>query len=527
MIVNFWIIWDRVASGFFCRPFGANRFSVLGLFVCVFCQLGWLMVMMIASFAQRSLTACAYRSPARKGRLALSASLLAMALASASPFGACAVQAETMSGALAKSYGYSPDLNQQRAATRAADEGVPRATAGWRPTLNATTSIGVATTKTVDRGVVKLSSDTVPRVTGVTLTQTLYNGGRVGNGVRQAESTVLQSRETLRQSEQDILAAAATAYMNVLRDTALLELQTNNVNVLQQQLKQTEDRFKAGEVTRTDVAQSEASLARGQADAFQARSDLQNSTAVYRQVIGEQPRNLEPARPVEALLPASLEAALTLALKEHPRIQAALHAVDVAALNVTIQEGALLPTVTATGTATVNREPTGYANYQNKSWSAVASLSVPLYEGGATYSAIRQAKEQLGQSRIQVDLQRETIRSAVVAAWGGFQTTKLTIQSFQAQVRANEIALEGVREEAKVGQRTTIDVLNAQQTLLNSRVSLVTAQRTQVVTSYTLLAAVGKLSAASLGLRVATYHPEAHFDQVKGKWIGTRTPDGN
>ena len=461
------------------------------------------------------------------GRLECSVSLFALVLAGAALTCVSAGHAETMSGALAKSYGYSPDLNQQRAATRAADEGVPRATAGWRPTLSASSSIGLATTRTVDRGVLKQDSNTSPRVNSIALTQTLYNGGRVGNGVRQAEATVLQSRETLRQSEQDALVAAATAYMNVLRDTALLDLQNNNVSVLEQQLKQTEDRFHVGEVTRTDVAQSQAALARGQADAFQSRSDLQNSTAVYRQVIGDQPRNLQPARPVEALLPRSIEAALESALKEHPRIQAAQHGVDYAALNVTIQEGALLPSLTASGTASVSREPSGYPNYQTKSWSAVATLSVPLYEGGATYSAIRQAKETLGQARMQVDLQREIIRSGVVTAWGSFQTTKLTIQSYQAQVRANEIALEGVREEAKVGQRTTIDVLNAQQTLLSSRVNLVTAQRTQVVTSFTLLAAIGKLSAATLGLRVASYDPTLHFDQVKDKWIGTRSPGGN
>jgi outer membrane protein len=250
--------------------------------------------------------------------------------------------------------------------------------------------------------------------------------------------------------------------MNVLRDTALLQLQNNNVEVLQQQLKQTEDRFQVGEVTRTDVAQSQASLAQGQASAAGARFNLQNSIAVYRQVIGEQPRNLEPARPVEALLPRSLDAALAIAMKQHPRIQGALHAVDVAASNVTIQEGALLPTLTATGTAAINRDVNGFTNYQTQSYSAVASLSIPLYEGGATYSAVRQAKELLGQERLKADLQRETVRSTVIAAWGAFQTTKLQIQSFQAQVRANEIALEGVREEAKVGQRTTLDVLNAQ-----------------------------------------------------------------
>jgi outer membrane protein len=279
-------------------------------------------------------------------------------------------------------------------------------------------------------------------------------------------------------------------------------------------------------VTRTDVAQSQASLAQGQASAAGARFDLQNSIAVYRQVIGEQPRNLEPARPVEALLPRSLDAALAIAMKQHPKIQGALHAVDVAASNVTIQEGALLPTLTATGTAAINRDVNGFTNYQTQSYSAVASLSIPLYEGGATYSAVRQAKELLGQERLKADLQRETVRSTVIAAWGAFQTTKLKIQSFQAQVRANEIALEGVREEAKVGQRTTLDVLNAQQLLLNSRVRLVTAQRDQVVASYALLAASGQLSAATLGLRVATYDPTVHFDQVKDKWIGTRTPDG-
>ena len=472
-----------------------------------------------------ALSACL--KPVFKRRLLLSSALSLLAVFAVSLGFASHASAETMSGALAKAYGYNPDLNQQRAATRAADEGVPRATAGWRPTLSASSSIGLASTKTVDRGVVRTDSNTVPRVNSVTLSQTLYNGGRTGNTVRQAESTVMQSRETLRQSEQEILTAGSTAYMNVLRDTALLQLQNNNVDVLKQQLKQTEDRFQVGEVTRTDVAQAQASLAQGQANAFQARFDLQNSIAIYRQVIGEQPRNLEPARPVEALLPRSLEAAMALSQKEHPRIQAALHAVDVAVLNVTVQEGALLPTVTATGNASVSREPSGFPNYQTKSWSAVASLSVPLYEGGATYSAIRQAKELVGQSRLQADLQREAVRSGVIAAWGGFQTTKLTIQSFQAQVRANEIALEGVREEAKVGQRTTLDVLNAQQTLLNSRVSLVTAQRNQVVASYALLAATGQLSAATLSLRVTTYDPTLHFDQVKDKWIGTRTPDGN
>ena len=460
-------------------------------------------------------------------RWLLSCSFVALAMVAPTLVHIPAARAETMSGALSKSYGYSPDLNQQRAATRAADEGVPRATAGWRPTVTATSSIGSSINRQVDRGALKQDTNTVPRVNSVAMTQTLYNGGRTGNTVRQAESTILQSRETLRLSEQQALLNAATAYMNVLRDTAILELQNNNVQVLKEQLSQTQNRFHVGEVTKTDVYQSKASLAQGEANATNARFNLQNSMASYRQYVGDQPRNLEPARPVESLLPRTFDAAMTLAQKNHPQIQAALHAVDVAALAVTVQEGALLPTLTATGSAAVNREPSGFPNYQSKTFAAVASLSVPLYEGGATHAAIRQAKEQLGQARLNADLQRESIRSLATAAWGSFETSKLTILSYQAQVRANEIALNGVREEAKVGQRTTLDVLNAQQTLLISRVSLVTAQRDQVVYSYNLLSTTGQLSALTLGLRVANYDPSLHYDQVKGKWIGTSTPDGN
>ena len=455
-------------------------------------------------------------------------SVLALAIA-LTPAAGASVRAESMSGALSKAYGFSPDLNQQRAATRAADEGVPRSTAAMRPTITGTASAGGQWTRVDNPAKKLLETTTFPRSAALSMTQTLYNGGRTGNTIRQSESTAMQSRETLRLSEQNILSNGATAYMNVLRDTALLNLQENNVQVLQEQLKQTQDRFQVGEVTRTDVAQAQAAMAQGQAGSFTARSNLQNSLAVYRQLIGEQPRNLEPARPVEALLPRALTEAVNLSQKDHPSIQAAMHAVDVASLAVTIQEGALLPTVTATAQAAYTKDPvsSGNANYQTNVLSAIATLSVPLYEGGATYSAIRQAKELLGQARLQADLQREAIRATVVSAWGAYQNTKLVIQSFQAQVRANEIALNGVREEAKVGQRTTLDVLNAQQTLLNSRVSLIGAQRDQVVNSYALLAAVGGLSSAALGLNVVTYDPTVHYDQVKGKWIGTRTPDGN
>jgi len=433
--------------------------------------------------------------------------------------------AETISGALASAYGYSPDLNQQRALTRSTDESVPAATAGWRPTVSATGSAG-ETIQRSERPASTTNTRTFPRTAALTVTQTLYNGNRTANTVRRSESNVLQSREQLRQNEQNILASGAAAYMNVLRDTALLNLQENNVSVLQQQLKQTQDRFQVGEVTRTDVAQSQAALALGQAQAFTARSNLQNSIAVYRQLIGSQPRNLQPARPVDSLLPRTLPEAVALSQSEHPAIQSALHAVDMAALAVKTAEGALYPTVAVQGSVSQQYDSNNVPNSKNFTVAALANLTVPIYDGGLSYAAIRQNKELLGQQRLLADQARESVRSAVVSAWGAYQNTKLVIQSFQAQVRANEIALNGVREEAKVGQRTTLDVLNAQQTLLSSRVNLITSQRDQVVNSYALLAAVGRLSAGTLGLSVVPYDPTIHYDQVRDKWFGVRTPDG-
>ncbi len=451
-------------------------------------------------------------------RLSLCVAILAVSAASS--------HAESISGALSRAYSFSPDLNQQRAATRATDEGVPQATAGWRPNVNA--SVQAADTYVqFERFGTTTDSRTFPRSASLTVTQTLYNGNRTANTVRRAESAVLQSREALRLSEQNILGNAASAYMNVLRDTALLKLQQNNVEVLQQQLKQTQDRFQVGEVTRTDVAQAEAALALGQANSFTSQSNLQNSLAVYRQLIGVPPRNLEPARPLEGLLPKSLQDALTFSLSEHPSIQSALHAVDVAALAVKVQEGALYPTLSVQGSVSQARDSsTTSLGLKQTSATALANLSVPLYDGGATYAGIRQAKETLSQQRLVADQQRELVRAQVVSAWGAYQNTRFVIQSFESQVRANEIALNGVREEAKVGQRTTLDVLTAQQTLLSSRVNLISAQRDRVVNSYLLLSAIGNLSATKLGLNVTAYDPTVHYDQVKDKWWGLRTPDG-
>ncbi len=449
-----------------------------------------------------------------------SAAVLAGMIALASP-GA----AETMSSALIRAYGGNPDLNQQRAGVRAQDENIPRATAGWRPNVAGTGQFGFNYLETVQGGA-RTHGATKPSNVGLTVTQNIFNGGRTLNSVRQAESNIFGAREVLRNTEQDVLQNGATAYMNVLRDTAILDLRRNNITVLEEQLRQTRDRFNVGEVTRTDVAQAESSLASSRSDYFAAQANLQNSIANYRQIIGVEPTRLEPARTIEDLLPKSMASAVALALNEHPAIQAAFHAVDAAALQVKLIEGELYPTLNVVANVQHQTDYLGIRNATLFNGSIVGQVSVPIYTGGDIYARTRQAKESLSQARLQADLQRDSVRAAVVSAWGALDSARAVIQSAKAAVKAAEIALDGIREEAKVGQRTTFDVLFAQQTLLNTRVSLVTAQRDRVVASYAVMAAIGRLSAANLSLNVAAYDPTVHFEQVKDKWIGLRTPDG-
>jgi outer membrane protein len=251
---------------------------------------------------------------------------------------------------------------------------------------------------------------------GLTVTQNLFNGNRTVNGVRQAESNIFGARETMRNTEESVLLNGATAYMDVLRDTAILDLRKNNIIVLQEQLRQTVDRFKVGEVTRTDVAQAESSLATARSDYFTAQANLETSIANYRQVIGVEPTRLEPARTIENLLPHTVGVAVQLALAEHPQVQAALHAVDAAALQVKLVEGELYPTVNIVGSVQQNYNFSGIPGERLLNGSIVGQLSIPIYEGGEVYARTRQAKETLGQARLQADLQRDMVRALVVSS---------------------------------------------------------------------------------------------------------------
>ncbi len=436
-------------------------------------------------------------------------------------------QAETLGGALAKAYFSNPDINQERAAVRVSDENIPKANAGFLPTVSAEGDVAWSNLQETEPGAPNTTITDAPRGYGVTASETLWNGNRTINSVRQAELGVLGVREQLRNTEQNVLLSAVTFYMDVMRDTAILDLDINNVQVLQEQLRQTQDRFNVGEVTRTDVAQAEASLAGARATALTAQTNLEASIANYRRTIGEDPKSLAPVAPIVKPIPKTLPAAIAVSQVEHPAITAMLHGVDAAQLQIEIVEGQLYPTVGVTASIDKRFDVVSLpAGSQTLTSQVMAQVTVPIYEGGAVYASTRQAKEQLSQQELQTDLQRVNVRAAVVAAWGANQNSLGVLRAAQAQVEAAEVALAGVREEAKVGQRTTLDVLNQQQTLLNARVQLVIAEHDQVVNSYNLLSSVGRLSIRTLGLAIAEYDPRVHFDQVKNKWIGLRTPDG-
>ncbi|HVX99688.1 MAG TPA: TolC family outer membrane protein [Pseudorhodoplanes sp.] len=440
--------------------------------------------------------------------------------------------ADTLETALIQAYQNNPQINAQRAVVRATDENVPQALSGYRPRLSVTATVGEqytdATTKSFQSNPASYSTvtgNTAPRSFNATGTQTLFNGFQTANRTRQAESQVLAARETLRVIEQTVLLDAATAYMNLLRDTAILDLQKRNVEVLQEQLRQTRDRFNVGEVTRTDVAQAESRLAAGQSQMLAAQANVTTSRAVYRRVIGVEPNRLTPGAPVDRFSPRTLDLAVAQGQAENPAVVAAAYGVDVAALQVKISEGQLYPTVSVTASVTKSYETT-VQQPETLQASVLGQVSIPLYQGGGEFASIRQNKETLGQRRIELALNRDQARANVVQSWGQLEAAKAQIQATQAQVAAAEIALNGVREEARVGQRTTLDVLNAQQELVNARVALVTAQRDRVVASYTLLASVGRLAIPVLGLQVPVYDPMVHYQQVRDSWFGVRTPDG-
>jgi outer membrane protein len=453
-------------------------------------------------------------------------SVFAVALVSATALSPLSASAETILGALAKAYQNNSQLNSARAGVRVTDESVAIAKSGYRPTINGSASIDYSTTRR--------NSSTSHLTTGsfgVEIRQSLFDGFQTKNNVAAAEARVRASNESLRNTEQNILFNAASAYMDVIRDRQIAALRERNLQFLGEQVRAARSRFDVGEGTRTDVAQADASRSAALAQLAAARAAALSSAAIYRQIVGDEPKNLKAAAPLGKLLPRSLDSAAALAADQHPAIQATQHLVDAAGFSVKSAEGALLPQLSASaGISQVHRDnaPTTITSPDGWTTSANigATLTVPIYQGGRASATVRQSKESLGQARIEVDVSRDQVRAAVTSAWTQYTASREAVAANREVISAAQLALNGVIEERNVGQRTTLDVLNAQQDVIDAQINLANAERDVVVASYAILSAAGNLSVERLNLQVTKYKPEEHYNAVKDKWIGLRTPDG-
>ncbi|MDI6025833.1 TolC family outer membrane protein [Corticibacterium sp. UT-5YL-CI-8] len=434
--------------------------------------------------------------------------------------------AETISGALAKAYQNNSQLNSARAGVRVTDESVAIAKSGWRPTIAGSASVDYTDTSSTNA-----STQLTTGAFGVQIQQSLFDGFQTKNNVAAAESRVRASNQSLRNTEQNILFNAASAYMDVIRDRQIATLTEQNLQFLTEQVRAARSRFEVGEGTRTDVAQADASRSAAVANVAAARAQALTSAATYRQIVGEDPGKLNGAAPLAKLLPRSLDGAIAMAAQQHPAILATQDLVDAASFVVKSSEGALLPQLSASAGVSRNyRNTQGSGSGANDGYATSATigatLSIPIYSGGRTSATIRQNKESLGQARIEVDVSRDSVRQAISSAWTQYSAAQETVVANRELVGAARLALNGVIEERNVGQRTTLDVLNAQADVISAQIDLADAERTVVVASYAILSAIGELSVERLGLQVAKYEPKEHYNAVKDKWIGLRTPDG-
>jgi len=452
---------------------------------------------------------------------------ICLAVASCVAFAAPAARGEGLPEALAKAYRTNPQLNAERARQRATDENVPQALSGYRPQIVASLSAGLQAVRDLLPGNTIQSATLKPWTIGVTVTQTLFNGFKTANSVRVAELQVQSGREALRNVGQGVLLDAVTVYTNVLANQSLVDAQRANVAFLQETLGITQKRLNAGDVTPTDTAQAEARLSRGRADLNAAEVNLAVSQATYTQVIGNAPNSLRPAETVDRLLPRSRDDATGLAFREHPAVMAASFDFDVATTSIRVAESSLMPTITLQGSASRSKDsdPT-LGTFGTDQASVTGQLTQPIYDGGMAASQTRQAKEVAAQSRLVLDQFRNQARTAAVGAWVANEGAKIAVTASESEVRAATVALQGVQREAAGGQRTTVDVLNAQQDLILAKARLIGAQRDRVIASYTLLSAIGRLDVKTLGLNTPDYLPEVHYHQVRDAWHGLRTPSG-
>ncbi|MBR0671182.1 TolC family outer membrane protein [Roseomonas soli] len=448
---------------------------------------------------------------------------------------------QTLQEALAAAYSNNPSLLAARAAVRVVDENVPQALAGWRPTVVIAGAAGYSDTTARVPATVPVQRDVFgnvvnpgtagqpfalftdsPRNTGslqATVSQPIYRGGRTTASTRRAENQVYAQRARLLAAEQQVLLESVRNYVLVVQNQEEVRLNTNNVEVLNRQLQATNERFRVGEITRTDVAQAEARLALARYQLEQAQGNLQSARAIFLRWIGLEPARVVAPPPVVSPV-RSQQDAVRVATDNNPAVVAAMFDEAAARDFIDVQFAALLPQVTVNASA-FRLDNQNTRGTRQTGAQVTANLNVPLYQGGAEHAAVRQARQQAQQARQAVSDARRIAAQDSTRAWEALVTARAQVESSRAQIRAQEIALDGVQREAIVGSRTTLDVLNAEQELLNARVNLVRALATLITASYELPSTLGRLTARDLGLPVQLYDPSAYYNTVRDRWVGT------
>jgi outer membrane protein len=430
------------------------------------------------------------------------------------------ILAQTLTQALAQTYNTNPQLLAQRALLRATDEQMPQALSGWRPTVNFTGQVGGTRASVATPPIATAYSTFYQNSLNLQVTQPIYSGGRTLAQARQAVDTIESTRAQTLAVETTVFQAVAQAYLDVVEDQALVEVDRNNVEVLRKQLEATQDRFRVGEVTRTDVAQAESSLAQGEGTLVTAEGTLAQGRAEYVRAVGQEPGRLLLPRE-RPTLPATREEALALAADNNFSVISANFAELAARDNIDVVRGQLLPQISLVGTLSRAVAPAvTLSSSLEQTASIVAQMTMPLYEGGAIYSQTRQAEQTVGQRRSQVDDTRRAAVQTAEDAWETLKAARASIASFAAAVRAAQIALVGIQQEALVGTATTLDVLVQNQQLLTTQQQLITAEHDAALAEYNVAAAVGRLVAPELHLPVQLYDMERHYREVKDKWAG-------
>lgn len=437
----------------------------------------------------------------------------------------CTAHAESLFEALAYTYETNPTLEASRAYLRSVDERVGQAKAGWRPNLSA---VGNAT-YTDQRyknypGMDDFDYDNDAYDAGLSLTQPIFSGFKTVSGVNYAETIVKQERENLKSTEQAVLLNSAVAYVDVITQRAVLELQKNQEQVLARHLKSYQKRFQVGDLTKTDVAQSEARLEGAKTNRIVAEGDLETANAAYVSMVGRKPPEKTRVNDLDKFLPKTLSECLDIMRTNNPSLKAAEFADEASQYNITLQRGDLLPELNVNAGAGYQwGQPLPQLDdkYDGHYWQIGANLTVPLYQGGGEYAKVREAKQLANQARINLEQVKRDLVKSTTQAWEQYRSTKSSIESIEAQIKASKMALDGVIREADVGSRTVLDVLDAEQEYLNNRVQLVQAERNMTVAALNLLSAMGHMTAGSLKLNVAQYNPQDYYENVSSKLIGT------